>query len=168
MKILFVCAGNICRSPTAECVMARLVAEAGLGGRVELDSAGTGAWHVGAPADERAAAEARRRGVTLTSRGRQFSPSDFYVFDRIVAMDHRNAADLRDLAPEPHLRDKVTLLRSYDAASVELADQHAHPESDFLAVPDPYYGGDSGFADVYDIIDAGCRGLLARVLDDGA
>ena len=169
-RICFVCLGNICRSPTAEGVMAALIADAGLADRIQVDSAGTGAWHVGAPADDRAAAEARRRGVELTSRGRQASPSDFFTFDLLVAMDHRNLADLCDLAPEPALRDKVVLLRSFDTESVAAAGRHGHPESDFLAVPDPYYGGDSGFADVYDIIDAGCRGLLAHVVelvDDG-
>ena len=168
-RICFVCLGNICRSPTAEGVMQSLVDDAGLAERIQVDSAGTGGWHVGDPPDQRAAAEARRRGLDLTSRGRQASPSDFYTFDLLVAMDHRNLADLCDLAPEPALRDKVVLLRSFDAESVASAERHGHPESDFLAVPDPYYGGDRGFADVFDIVDAGCRGLLAHVaaqLDD--
>ena len=168
-RICFVCLGNICRSPTAEGVMQALVDDAGLADRIEIDSAGTGAWHVGAPPDDRAGAEARRRGLTLTSRGRQVSPSDFFTFDLLVAMDHRNLADLHDLAPDPSLRDKVVLLRTFDPASVERADRHGHPESDHLAVPDPYYGGDNGFADVFDIVDAGCRGLLDHVvaqLDD--
>jgi protein-tyrosine phosphatase len=158
-----VCLGNICRSPTAEGIMGALVAEAGLADRIELDSAGTGAWHVGAPPDERATAEARRRGLTLTSRGRQVSPSDFFTSDLLVAMDHANAADLRDLAPDPALRDKVVLLRSFDASAAAAAAGHGHPESEHLAVPDPYYGGDTGFADVYDIVEAGCRGLLDHV-----
>jgi protein-tyrosine phosphatase len=164
-RICFVCLGNICRSPTAEGVMQDLVDAAGLRDRIELDSAGTGAWHVGAPPDDRASAEAQRRGLTLTSRGRQVSESDFFTFDLLVAMDHRNLADLRDLAPDPALRDKVVLLRSFDTASRAAAEQHGHPESDFLAVPDPYYGGDTGFADVFDIVDAGCRGLLAHVVE---
>lgn len=163
-RICFVCLGNICRSPTAEGVMQALVDEAGLAGRIEVDSAGTGAWHIGDPPDTRAAAEARRRGVDLTSRGRQVSPSDFFTFDLLVAMDHRNRGDLHDLAPDPALRDKVVLLRSFDPDSVERAERHGHPESDLLAVPDPYYGGDSGFADVYDIVEAGCRGLLDHVV----
>jgi protein-tyrosine phosphatase len=163
-RICFVCLGNICRSPTAEGVMIGLVADAGLTGRIEVDSAGTGAWHVGDLADDRARTEARRRGIELTSRGRQVSPSDFYTFDLLVAMDHRNLADLRDLAPEPALRDKVVLLRSFDAASVARADRSGHPESDHLAVPDPYYGGENGFVDVFDIVDLGCRGLLDHVV----
>jgi protein-tyrosine phosphatase len=163
-RICFVCLGNICRSPTAEGVMRSLVDDAGLAERIQIDSAGTGAWHVGDPPDERATDEARRRGLALTSRGRQVSPADFYTFDLLVAMDHRNAGDLHDLAPEPALRDRVVLLRSFDPESVELAARHGHPESAFLAVPDPYYGGDRGFADVFDIVDAGCRGLLAHVV----
>ena len=163
VRLCFVCLGNICRSPTAEGVMGSLVDQAGLSDRIEIDSAGTGAWHVGAPPDERASAEALRRGLTLTSRGRQVSPSDFFTFDLLVAMDHRNLADLHDLAPDPALRDKVVLLRSFDPRSVAAAEGHDHPESDHLAVPDPYYGGANGFADVYDIVDAGCRGLLVHV-----
>jgi len=163
VRLCFVCLGNICRSPTAEGVMGSLVDQAGLSDRIEIDSAGTGAWHVGAPPDERASAEALRRGLTLTSRGRQVSPSDFFTFDLLVAMDHRNLADLHDLAPDPALRDKVVLLRSFDPRSVAAAEGHGHPESDHLAVPDPYYGGANGFADVYDIVDAGCRGLLVHV-----
>jgi protein-tyrosine phosphatase len=162
-RILFVCLGNICRSPTAEGVMAGLVADAGLGDRIEVDSAGTGGWHVGDRADDRARAEARSRGIDLTSRARQVSPSDFFTFDLLVAMDHRNLADLCDLAPDPALRDKVVLLRSFDAESAERAARSGHPESDHLAVPDPYYGGVTGFADVFDLVDVACRGLLAEV-----
>ena len=91
------------------------------------------------------------------------SPSDFFTFDLLVAMDHRNLADLHDLAPDPALRDRVVLLRSFDPRSIEAAEAHGHPESDHLAVPDPYYGGVNGFADVYDIVEAGCRGLLEHV-----
>ena len=143
--------------------MARLVTDAGLGDRIELDSAGTGAWHVGEPADRRSAAEARRRGVELTSRARQFHPGDFYVFDLIVAMDRRNFADLRDLAPEAHLRDKVTLLRSFDPATGALG---LDPDDNLLIdldVPDPYFGAGDGFARVFDIVDASCLGLLDHV-----
>jgi protein-tyrosine phosphatase len=158
-----VCLGNICRSPTAEGVMGELVAEAGLSHRIEVDSAGTGAWHVGQPADRRAAAEARRRGVQLTSRARQFHPGDFYRYDLVLAMDRRNLADLHDLAPEGALRDKTHLLRTFDPAVaaadatgglVDLAD---------LDVPDPYYGEGDGFSRVFDLVDAACRGLLGHV-----
>src|SRR5688500_7765408 len=98
VRVCFVRLGDRGRAPAAVGVVAHLVAEAGLSGRIEIDPAGTGAWHVGEPADLRSAAEARRRGVELTSRARQFHPGDFYLFDLIVAMDRRNLADLRDLA----------------------------------------------------------------------
>jgi protein-tyrosine phosphatase len=156
VRICFVCLGNICRSPTAEGVMADLIATAGIGDRVEVDSAGTGAWHVGAPADERARAEAAGRGVELTSRGRQVHAGDFHHFDLLVAMDRRNEQDLLDLAPTAELRRKVRLLRSFDPSSA------AGPDAD-LDVPDPYYGGERGFADVFDLVEAACRGLLAEV-----
>jgi protein-tyrosine phosphatase len=153
VRLCFVCLGNICRSPTAEGIMTALVADAGLASHIELDSAGTGAWHVGEPADERARAEARRRGIVLTSRARAFHPGDFYRFDLVLAMDERNLRDLHDLAPETALRDRARLLRTFDPAS-------APPDLD---VPDPYYGGATGFADVFDLLDAACRGLLDHV-----
>jgi protein-tyrosine phosphatase len=154
VRLCFVCLGNICRSPTAEGVMAELVDEAGLSHRIEVDSAGTGSWHVGQTADRRAAAEARRRGVELTGIARQFHPGDFYRFDLILAVDRRNLADLHDLAPEAGLRSRARLLRSFDPASAGSSD---------LDVPDPYYGEGDGFALVYDLVDAACRGLLRHV-----
>lgn len=122
---------------------------AGLGERIEVDSAGTGGWHRGERADERARAEASRRGIDITSRARQVHLGDFEYFDLIVAMDTANAADLRDLTHSKEHRAKVRLLREFDPDT-------AAP----LDVPDPYYGGDRGFADVFDLIDAACRGLL--------
>ena len=159
VRLCFVCLGNICRSPTAEGVMGELVAEAGLSHRIEVDSAGTGAWHVGQPADLRATEEARRRGVTLMGRARQFHPGDFYRYDLILAMDHRNLADLHDLAPEAGLRDKARLLRSFDPASAGVTGRGL----DDLDVPDPYYGEGDGFGRVFDLVDAACRGLLDHV-----
>ena len=166
VRLCFVCLGNICRSPTAEGVMEELVAEAGLSHRIEVDSAGTGGWHVGQPADPRAAAEARRRGIELTSTGRQLHAGDFYHFDLILAMDRRNLADLHDLAPEPELRDKIHLLRSFDPAlaTVAVGDPGHRPmRHDDLDVPDPYYGEGDGFATVYHLVDSACRGLLEHV-----
>lgn len=165
VRLCFVCLGNICRSPTAEGVMRRLVTDAGLDDRIEIDSAGTGAWHVGNAADERSRQEARRRGVELTSRARQFHPGDFYRFDLVLAMDRRNLTDLHDLAPEAALRDKVHLLRAFDPMALRAAhdgphDHHSHAHS--LDVPDPYYD-DDGFAVVFDMVDAACRGLLDHV-----
>ncbi|MBJ7328717.1 MAG: low molecular weight phosphotyrosine protein phosphatase [Solirubrobacteraceae bacterium] len=152
-RILFVCLGNICRSPTAEGVMRHLVAEEGLADQFELDSAGTGAWHVGNPPDARATEAARRRGIVLTGAARQVSPVDFYDFDLILAMDRANLRDLRAIRPDDATAE-LKLLREYDEDSVGGGD---------LDVPDPYYGGEDGFEDVLDIVDAGCRGMLATL-----
>jgi protein-tyrosine phosphatase len=127
MRILFVCMGNICRSPTAEGVMRRLLEEEGLADRVEIESAGTGGWHVGEPPDERATLAARRRGVTLDGAARQVRPSDFRDFDLVIAMDRSNLRELLALAPEEDAAEKVRLLREFDPAS-----------SGDLDVPDPY------------------------------
>lgn len=134
--------------------MASLLREAGLDGEVQLDSAGTGGWHAGAPPDERAAAAAARRGIALEGAARQVRASDFADFDLIVAMDRENRADLLALAPDAPGRAKVRLLREYDPASAEAGD---------LDVPDPYYGGPDGFERVLDVVTAGCRGLLDDV-----
>ena len=153
MRILFVCMGNICRSPTAEGVMQALVAQAGLEHEIELDSAGTGAWHIGKPPDARATAAARGRGITLEGRARQVARSDLDEFDLVIAMDRRNAAELLALVDgEP--RGALHLLRQFDPEAVA---------DDDLDVPDPYYGGEQGFEDVLDIVDRSCRGLLAHI-----
>jgi protein-tyrosine phosphatase len=149
VRVLFVCLGNICRSPTAEAVLRRQVVAEGLDGIVEIDSAGTGGWHAGDLPDERARAEAERRGITMDSRARKVHVGDFEYYDLILAMDGSNLADLHDLAPTPAHRDKLRLLREFDPA----ADGN-------LEVPDPYYGGPSGFSDVFDLVDAACAGLL--------
>jgi protein-tyrosine phosphatase len=154
MKILFVCLGNICRSPTAEGVMAKLVARAGLQDQIELDSAGTGAWHVGEPPDARARAAARARGIELHSVARQVCAKDFERFDLIIAMDDSNQRALRRLAPDEFARAKVRMLREFDPASAELHD---------LDVPDPYYDSQRGFEVVLDQVQAACEGLLALV-----
>jgi protein-tyrosine phosphatase len=151
MRILFVCMGNICRSPTAEGVMRRLLRDAELD--VEVESAGTGGWHVGEPPDERAAAAAGRRGVTLEGSARQFGPADFRRFDLLIAMDRANLRELLALAPDEEAAEKVRLLREFDPASA----------GDDLDVPDPYYGGDRGFETVLDMVEAACRGLLAEL-----
>ena len=154
MKLLFVCLGNICRSPTAEGVMRRLVREAGLEDRVELDSAGTGDWHVGSPPDERATAAAGRRGTVLDGAARTVGAEDFERFDLLLAADRQNRADLLARAPDDAARAKVRLLREFDPASVARGE---------LEVPDPYYGADGGFDEVLDIVEAACRGLLDEV-----
>lgn len=158
MRLLFVCLGNICRSPTAEGVMRSLVAEAGLDEVVEVDSAGTAGWHEGDPADRRSVLEARRRGVELAGlRGRQVRRADFDAFDLLLAMDGENRRDLLHVAPHDEGRSRVRLLREFDPAAVAAGE---------LDVPDPYYGGPDGFTHVYDLVEAACRGLLehARAL----
>jgi protein-tyrosine phosphatase len=151
MKILFVCAGNICRSPTAEGVMAPRVDEAGLGGRVELDSAGTGAWHVGELPDPRTRAAARKRGLDLTHRARQLRRADFDRFDLIAVMDRENLRHATVMA-EQRARAAIRLLRSFDPTA-----------PDGAIVPDPYAGGPDGFEEVLDICERACTGLLAHV-----
>ncbi|MGI8621998.1 MAG: low molecular weight protein-tyrosine-phosphatase [Solirubrobacteraceae bacterium] len=153
MHILFVCLGNICRSPTAEGVMRRLVAEAGMEDEVRLDSAGTGSWHVGSAPDERSTAAASTRGVTLEGAARQVSAADFAAFDLLVAMDRGNERDLLDLAPDADARRRVVLLRAFDPSAIAAGD---------LDVPDPYYGETDGFERVLDLVERACRGLLAH------
>ena len=155
-RILFVCLGNICRSPTAEGVMRALVREAGLEDSIELDSAGTGAWHVGNPPDERAAETARARGIALEGAAREVRREDFDDFDLVIAMDRKNLADLRRLAPDERARSRIRLLREFDPASAGL-------DVDELDVPDPYYGGPRGFEEVLDLVRAACEGLLAQI-----
>jgi protein-tyrosine phosphatase len=158
VHILFVCLGNICRSPTAEGVMAKLVAEAGLRDEVELDSAGTGAWHVGEPPDARAVEAARARGIELESVARQVRAEDFERFDLILAMDSSNLHALRQYTPDEPARAKVRLLREFDPASEGLHD---------LDVPDPYYDSQRGFEIVLDQVQAACEGLLAHLRTSG-
>ncbi|HEX7299004.1 MAG TPA: low molecular weight protein-tyrosine-phosphatase [Solirubrobacteraceae bacterium] len=154
MRVLFVCMGNICRSPTAEGVMRSLLRAEGLEGRIELDSAGTGSWHTGAAPDERATGAARRRGIALDGAARQVSAEDFERFDLVLAMDRENLRELRYRAPDDEARAKIRLLREFDPAAVAAGE---------LDVPDPYYGGAQGFEHVLDVVEAACRGLLSEV-----
>ena len=154
MRVLFVCMGNICRSPTAEGVMRALLRDEGLEDAIELDSAGTGGWHAGEPPDARATEVAGRRGIRLAGAARQVTPEDFERFDLLVAMDRENLAELLVLAPDEEAAEKVRLLREFDPASRDAAD---------LDVPDPYYGGPHGFERVLDLVTAACRGLLAEL-----
>ncbi|HNH86061.1 MAG TPA: low molecular weight protein-tyrosine-phosphatase [Solirubrobacterales bacterium] len=147
MRILFVCLGNICRSPSAEAVMAGLIVREGIEG-IEIDSAGTGDWHVGQPADPRAIAAATDRGVEISGLARQVRPSDFEEFDLILAMDSSNHANL--LAMDGADPEKVRLFR-------EMAGEGE------LDVPDPYYGGEDGFAEGLDILESGCAVILEEI-----
>jgi protein-tyrosine phosphatase len=157
VRILFVCLGNICRSPTAEGVMRALVREAGLEGEIEVQSAGTGGWHVGEPPDRRARSAARARGLELDGAARQAVAEDFERFDVVVAMDQENLAALRRLAPDDDARARLRLLRDFDPEA------RARGERD---VPDPYYGAGDGFEEVLDVVEAACRGLLAELRAD--
>jgi protein-tyrosine phosphatase len=154
MRVLFVCLGNICRSPTAEGVMRHLLREARLEDRIEIDSAGTGGWHVGSAPDERSTAAARQRGIALEGAARTVTAADFDDWDLLVAMDRENERELLHRAPDEEAKAKVRLLRSFDPESVARGE---------LEVPDPYYGGERGFDDVLDIVEAGCRGLLQEL-----
>jgi protein-tyrosine phosphatase len=153
MRVLFVCAGNICRSPTAEGVMRGLVAEADLHDEIEVESAGTGSWHVGDPPDPRSVAAAAERGVELTGAARQVDEADFEGFDLLVAMDRSNRDALTRLAPDEEARDRIKLIREY-------ADGEEHD------VPDPYYGGEEGFAEVVEIVERNCRALLTDLVNN--
>ncbi len=149
-RVLFVCLGNICRSPLAEGIFRHLVDDAGLGDRIEVDSAGTGAWHAGEPPDARARAVAQKNGVALDGqRARKVEVDDFVEFDHVIAMDRQNLDDLLLLCPPPERR-RVRLLRSHDPEGVG-------------DVPDPYFGGRAGFDDVFTMIDRCCRALLAEL-----
>ncbi len=134
--------------------MRGLVRDAGLEDRIEIDSAGTGGWHAGAPPDARATETAARRGLALEGAARKVEPEDFERFDLILAMDRENLANLRAIAPDEDAAGKVRLLREFDPGSQGAPD---------LDVPDPYYGGPDGFEEVLDLVEAACRGLLREV-----
>ncbi len=149
-RVLFVCLGNICRSPTAHGVFQALVARQGLAELIEVDSAGTGAWHVGKPPDRRATAAAAQRGYDLTQlRARQVCREDFNRFDYLLAMDASNLEDLRQLAPQQASARARLLLDFADRQESE--------------VPDPYYGGDDGFEHVLNLVEEACQGLLQQI-----
>lgn len=152
MKILFVCLGNICRSPTAEGVFRRVMSERAPELEIEIDSAGTHDYHLGEPPDRRAQVAALRRGIDLSSlRARRVERRDFERFDLILAMDRENLALLRRQAPEEH-HDRIRLLMEFAA------------EATAREVPDPYYGGAAGFEQVLDLMEEAADGLLAEVL----
>ncbi len=151
MRVLFVCTGNICRSPTAEGVLRKMLRDAGLAGRVEVDSVGTHGWHVGDPPDRRAIALAARRGYDLAPlRARKLTVRDFEDFDLIVAMDREHRADLNARRP-PDSPSRVHLLLDFAPAAAAETDSQ---------VPDPYYGGAADFERTLDLIEAGVAGLL--------
>ena len=152
-NLLFVCLGNICRSPAAQGVMQRLVDERGLTDRFYIDSAGMGSWHVGDLPDKRMRVHARPRGYELTHRARQVKSGDFDDFDLIVGMDASNVDDLRDLSATIEQQDKVVMMGDYI---------RQYPNYDH--VPDPYYEGSEGFELVLDLLEDACENLLDRIL----
>ena len=143
--------GNICRSPTAHGVFRNMVRDAGLDEVIEIDSAGTHAYHVGNPPDQRAQATANKRGIDLSDlRARQVSDEDYALYDYLIAMDQENYISLSQQCPSPHV-DKIYLFMDFA------------PEMRTREVPDPYYGGPQGFERVFDLVDAAARGLLADI-----
>ncbi|HEX3492894.1 MAG TPA: low molecular weight protein-tyrosine-phosphatase [Streptosporangiaceae bacterium] len=167
-RILLVCLGNICRSPMAEVILRDEIDQAGLGGKVTVESAGTGDWHVGGPMDERARTELRRRGYDGSQHiARQIAPSWLPGYDLFVVMDQRNLANLRQMATSqpdpggpgraagPDLADgRIRLMRSFDPA--------AEPGAE---VPDPYHGGPAEYEETFELVQAAARGLTARLAE---
>ncbi|MBW7470140.1 low molecular weight protein-tyrosine-phosphatase [Marinobacter sp. M216] len=150
VRVLFVCLGNICRSPSAEGVFRALVEESGLEDRIEIDSCGTGHWHIGKAPDARATQAARKRGIDIsTLRARQFVADDLEVFDYVLVMDQQNLSDVTDVWHRIG-GTRPALFLSYG--------QSSHQE-----VPDPYYGGAEGFEFVLDLIHEAGEGLLAEI-----
>ncbi|BEV36068.1 low molecular weight protein-tyrosine-phosphatase [Synechococcus sp. M16CYN] len=156
-KILFVCLGNICRSPAAEGVFLDLLIKRGLADQFVVDSAGTGGWHVGRPADRRMQAAANRRGIQLPSRARQIRLDDLSDFDLIVTMDDANLLDVQNLAHETG---------SSATASIKPILSFAK-RFNYTEVPDPYYGGESGFEHVLDLLEDSCSALLDELTVEG-
>lgn len=150
MRVLFVCLGNICRSPTAEAVLRQRLQQAGLAERIEVDSAGTGDWHIGKAPDSRTQEAAKRRGYDLSNlRGRQVSADDFARFDLILAMDSANLRDLQRLRPAQAMGELDLYLRRFGLAESE--------------VPDPYYCGSEGFEQVLDLLEQASDALLIEL-----
>ncbi len=150
-KVLFVCLGNICRSPTAQGVFEKMLADRGLSDKVLVDSCGTGGWHVGSPPDERTVKTAKEYGYDLSHlRARKFAAEDFGKFDYILAMDARNLADVIKHVPRDY-QGTIKLFLDY-AKDVEVTE-----------VPDPYYGGSEGFTRVIKLIENACQGLIDEI-----
>lgn len=150
-KVLFVCTGNICRSPSAEAVFRDMVKREGLSAQIAADSCGMGAWHVGDPPDRRSQATALERGVDMSAlRARQIKAADFDGFDLLLAMDRGHLKDMRRMAPAG-TEEKVQLFMDYA------------PSGAPREVPDPYYGGEEGFSEVFTLIEKGSKGLLVHI-----
>ncbi len=156
IKVLFVCTGNICRSPTADGVFRKMVEEAGLSGRISVDSCGLSAYHVGELPDPRSREMAQSRGYDLSDiRSRKIKPSDYEQFDYVLAMDDGHLRDMRRQASSTH-QTKIELFLDY------------HPQRTGQSVPDPYYGGANGFEHVFDMIEETSNSLLAHIRNQHA
>jgi protein-tyrosine phosphatase len=155
ISVLFVCLGNICRSPLAEGVFRHLLDEEGLTDNFRVDSAGTGGWHVGESPDHRAMRSAATRGVTLGGHARQVQPEDFRRFDYMIAMDQSNLSHLQRYRESVGGESALYLLREFDPDGGPGAE-----------VPDPYYGGPNGFEEVYEMVERSCRDLLDHILNE--
>jgi len=152
VRVLFVCLGNICRSPLAEAVFRQVVQRAGLGDSFEIDSAGTSNYHIGESPDPRTIATAARRGVKIEHAARQLGAPDLETFDYVIAMDASNLGRIQRIARTQRGGAEVLLLRKFDAEA-----------GDDLEVPDPYFGGADGFEHVQDMIERASEGLLAHI-----
>lgn len=152
-RVLFVCLGNICRSPAAEGLFLHRLEQRGLRHSFVVDSAGTGSWHVGKSADRRMIRAAEARGVVLPSRARQITAADLQLFDHILTMDQSNLDAVRRLAPAEKVSARIEAMTSYCRRFKA------------LEVPDPYYGGADGFNEVLDLLEDACDGLLNALLE---
>ena len=151
-RVLFVCLGNICRSPMAEALFAHHVKSAGLGEKITIDSCGTGGWHAGELPDSRMRQTAQRHGIPMASRARQLRPKDLEEFDYLIPMDRSNLRHLLDMQSEAAPKNaKILLMRHFDEEA---------PDTEVL---DPYYGGDQGFEEVYHMLDRSTQKLLAYI-----
>ncbi len=155
IKVLFVCLGNICRSPVAEGIFAKLVKEKGLNQQISCDSCGTSNYHIGGSPDDRSSENALNNGLVLDHRARQFTKEDFENFDYILAMDAKNMADIKALEnPAKNATYTLMMMRDFDGLGKG------------TDVPDPYFGGSSGFQDVFDILQRSNEGLLDFVVEE--
>lgn len=153
VNVLFVCLGNICRSPLAEGVLLQMIREKGLENQIRVDSAGTSNYHIGDSPDPRTMKNARDNNIILTSKARQFSAEDFSSFDYILAMDHSNYHNILRLDPRQRHMNKVMLLRQFD------------PQDKGADVPDPYFGGEDGFEQVFEIVHRSVDHFLSHLTD---